>query len=210
LGWAGLAVIATALCLLWWFEGESFLSPTERLPAEVLVVESWIGTDGIQAAAVEFEHGGYQCVVATGGPTSERWSQRRWSYADMAERELIRSGVPKDRIIAAPASETDGQRTFEMAVAAWRTLQTRDLHSNAINVFTLGAHARRSRLVFAKVFEPGIKVGVISWTPLHDKNGPWWRSSERAEDLLKETVGYLFEALLNSARSSNSPTGHPR
>jgi hypothetical protein len=45
----------------WWFaRGESFLSLTERLPAKVLVVEGWIGYEGVRAAAAEFEQRGYQ------------------------------------------------------------------------------------------------------------------------------------------------------
>jgi hypothetical protein len=38
-----------------------------RLPAEILVVEGWIGRDGVRAPAAEFEQSGYQYVVATGG-----------------------------------------------------------------------------------------------------------------------------------------------
>jgi hypothetical protein len=60
-------------------------------------------------------------------------------------------------------------------------------------------------LVFAKVEGPGTAVGVVDWTPSDYEGVPWWRSSERARELMLETVGYLFEALLNSGRSSNSP-----
>lgn len=205
LGWVSLTIIATVSLTLFWFKGEALLSFSERQPAEVLVVEGWIGIEGVDAAALEFGRGGYRYAVTTGGLTGERWNERRWSFADMAERELIRSGVSRDKIIAAPASETDAQRTFEMAAAARQALQTRGLHPKAINVFTLGAHARRSRLVFAKVFGSGTKVGVISWTPPGYESEPWWQSSERAEDLLKESVGYLYELLLNSGRWSNAP-----
>jgi hypothetical protein len=37
----------------------------------------------------------------------------------------------------------------------------------------------------------------------------WWQSSERARELLTETAGYIFEALLNSGRSVNSPANPP-
>jgi hypothetical protein len=42
---------------------------------------------------------------------------------------------------------------------------------------------------------------VISWTPPSYASEPWWRSSERAGDLLKESVGFALEALLNSGRA---------
>jgi hypothetical protein len=47
--------------LAWWFSfGESFLSSTTRVPAEILVVEGWIGRPGVRAAAAEFEQRGYR------------------------------------------------------------------------------------------------------------------------------------------------------
>ena len=85
----------------------------------------------------------------------------------------------------------------------WRKLQSLSIKPKSINIFTLGPHARRSRLVFAKVEGSETRVGVISWTPSCNQAGPWWRRSTRAKELLTETVGYLFEALLNSGRSPN-------
>ena len=192
--------------MFWWFRGESFLSLTERKPAEILVVEGWIGIEGMRAAAAEFKADGAAAIVTTGGLSNERWSEKRYSYAEMSRYELIRAGVPEDKVTAAPAVEVETQRTFQMAVAAWRATLAKGPPPTAINVFTIGPHARRSRLVFAKVFQPGIKVGVVSWHPSSYQTAPWWHSSERASDLLKETVGYLYEKLLNSGRHSNSPS----
>jgi hypothetical protein len=171
-----------------------------------LVVEGWIGRDGVRAAGEEFEQRGYGYIVAAGGSTSDRWDEDRSSYAEIAGRELIRIGVPEDRIIIAPARKTERQRTYESAVAVWQALQAKGIHPKALNVFTLGPHSRRSRLVAAKVYGPGTEIGVVDWAPPRDAAEPWWRSSERAKDLLAETTGYLFEVLLNSGRSSNSPS----
>jgi hypothetical protein len=192
---------------VWWCcFGESFLSRSEWRPAEILVVEGWIGRDGIRAAATEFVEHGYRYVVAAGGVTkAERWEDGGWSYAEGAAHELIRSGVPADRIIVATARNSERQRTFESAVAARWALQAKGIDPKALNVFTWGPHARRSRLVFAKVESPDTNVGVISWAPATYDAVPWWRSSDRAKDLLTETAGYVYEALFNSGRSSNSP-----
>jgi len=204
-GWVLLIAVGGASGLLWWFDAESFLSPTRRLPAEVLVVEGWIGIEAIRGAAAEFEHGGYRFLVTTGGLSSARWSEKQGDYAAMAEYELIRAGVQKDKIIAAHANDTARQRTFEVAAAAWWALTDNNLHPTAVNVFTVGPHARRSRLVFAKVFGSATEIGVISWVPPVNQGKPWWHSSERADDLFKETIAYVFELLLNSGRGSNAP-----
>jgi hypothetical protein len=168
------------------------------------VVEGWIGSDGVRAAAAEFHQGGYQYVVAAGGVASGTgWGQAGWSYAEGADHELVRSGVPEEKIILAPSKGTETHRTYESAVAVFRALETKGIHPNALNVFTLGPHARRSCLVFAKVLGPRTKVGDVSWTPSDYQSVPWWRSSDRAKDLLTETAGYLYEALFNSGRGSS-------
>ena len=206
--WLGFFLIASLLLMsvTWWFAcGESFLSLTQRLPADVLVVEGWIGRSGMRAAVAEFEQCGYQYIVAAGGLTSDRWEEEHTSYAKMAAGEMIRLGVPKERIIVATAEKNESHRTFESAVAVWRALQSAGIHPKAVNVFTFGPHAMRSRLVFAKVNEPGTDVGVIGWIPPGYVAVPWWRSSERAREMLEETVGYTYELLFNSGRRSNSP-----
>jgi hypothetical protein len=154
---------------------------------------------------MEFERGPYQYIVTSGGLPVDRWQDQRESYAVMAHRELIQSGIPESKIIVATVSDTKRKRTFESAVAVWRALQARGIRPKKINVFTWGPHARRSRLVFAKVNLPETQVGVIGWSPPDDESGPWWRSSERAKELIEETAGYFFEALFNSGRLSNSP-----
>jgi hypothetical protein len=207
--WLGCSVVfATMLVLVggWFTYGEKFLSLTERQPADVLVVEGWIGREGISAAVDEFEHGGYRYLVATGGLTSGRWEDEPTSYAKMAAQKMIDLGVPKDKVIIAAAESTERHRTFEAAVAVWRTLHDAGIKTTALNVFTLGPHARRSALVFAKVTAGSPKIGVIGWLPKEYRAEPWWRSSERSRDLIDETIGYLYELLFNSARHSNAPT----
>ena len=205
IGWAGIFIALGIPFFIWCFQGESFLSRTQRLPTDILVVEGWIGIEGIKAAKAEFEQGGYRYIVATGGMSGNRWDTRQWSLATEAEELLLRLGLSRDQVLLAKPQEVQSHRTFASATAVWRTLQARGIQTKSINLFTLGAHARRSRLVYAKVQTSGTEVGVISWTPPGYLSGPWWESSDRALDLLKETVGFLFELLLNSGRPSNTP-----
>lgn len=205
LGFSLAAAIMLIFFTSWFVYGERFLSLTDRLPADVLVVEGWIGRNGIQAAVSEFKHGGYRYLVTTGGLTSGVWEDKPTSYAEMAARECVQLGAPKESIIIATAETTERHRTFESAVAVWRTLRDAGINTTALNVFTLGPHARRSALVFGKVNSGSTKVGVIGWLPKDYKEEPWWRSSDRSRELIDETVGYFYELILNSARHSDAP-----
>jgi len=117
--WFLIAAISLILSAAWFNYGESLLARNHRVPAAVLVVEGWIGREGVHAAVTEFEHGSYQYIVSTGGLTSGRWEDQPGSYAEMAAREMIHLGVPKQRIIVATADYTESHRTFESAVAVW-------------------------------------------------------------------------------------------
>ena len=200
LGWSCLLLLFGSGMGWWFLAGEAFLAETRRVPAEVLVVEAWIGRDGMQAAKDEFEAGKYRWLIAAGGYTGEGWMERRWSYAEMAEKELLRLGVPRDRLLVAQARETDAQRTFESALATKAVLEQHGLEGAAVNVFTRGPHSRRSRLVFAEVLGSKTPVGAISWSLPESQVGSWWQSSDRAKELVTETAGYWFEALAGSGR----------
>lgn len=200
LGWLVLALVAAVPVIVWWFGAERFLAVTDRQPADVLVVEGWIGLDGFRAVKQEFESGGYRHVVTAGGRHYNRWGDEHWNYAEEAGKVLVRMGVPADRIIVARADDNGNQRTHASAVAVRRELAALKLQPAAVNVITIGAHARRSRLIFARVLKP-VEVGVISWTPPeYDRAEPWWRSSDRSEEIVKETAGYPFELLFWSGR----------
>jgi uncharacterized SAM-binding protein YcdF (DUF218 family) len=206
--WAGWLILAglTLLPVFWWsFRGESFLSATNRLSAEVLVVESWIGTDGIRAAADEYVRGHYKYIVPTGALDSSRWEEAPKKLALIAQRELLNAGIPQEYILVAPAKFTDSGRTYESALAVKETLQNHGIRPQALNVFTLGPHARRSGLVFSKVNGSTADVGVVGWTPPDYGTEWWWQSSERAKEFVLESIGYAFESLFNSGRHSSSP-----
>lgn len=208
-GWALIISVLAAPVVYWCLRGESLLSLSRREAADVLVVEGWVGDEAYEAAAAEFKSGHYRWVITTGGPNGENWQQKRWTYAEIGYDRLAAYGVAKSKILKAPAPEVESQRTYTSALAAKQALATAGLNVASLNLFTFGSHARRSQLVYAKVFEPAIKVGIISWLPEGARTKPWWKSTVRAKDLLTESFGYFYEALLNSGRSTPATSDRP-
>lgn len=201
-GWLLLVLLFAVPFTVWGWLGESYLSRPERMPADTLVVESWIQPDGLHAAAAEYRSGGYRHLVVTGGMTGSKGTSRRRSYVAMAQKELVEAGVAIEDIIAGHMPDVENQRTYSMAVGVQRALHERNVHPTSINVFTAGTHARRSQIVYSRVFGAAVDVGVIVWTPW-DRSAavPWWKSSERTLDLIKESLAYPYELLFHSGRA---------
>jgi hypothetical protein len=206
LGWSCFFLTSVSILMLGLLLGESFLSVTSRTNADTLIVEGWIGKEGTTAAKAEFDRGGYQYFVVTGGPSKAAWLENPINLAEAAKSQLLRLGVPAPKVISAPCEDSELQRTYTSAVAAKQMLASHGLHPKKVNILTRGAHARRSHLVYIKVFKPDTEVGVISWLPSATSRQAWWQSSARAKDFLDESVGFAYEALLNSGRDGRWKT----
>lgn len=209
LGWLTVLVVGFGTLSFWMFCGEAVLSATHREGAEILVVEGWIGMPGVRAAKAEFDSGGYKYIVTAGGMTNNRWGSQRWNYATLTRDYLVRLGVPADRVLPAPARDTNKQRTWESAMGVKAALAPLSKEHHMVNVFTLGSHARRSRLVFEKVLGATASVGVIGWLPSSESSRRWWNSSERALDFLKESVAYPLELFFSSGRRGGAAESEP-
>lgn len=188
---AGAAACAAAAVL----SAEPFLAASDRIPADVLVVEAWMKEDGARAAAAEIaaHPGSYRCVVVAGGLTGEPWDRQRWSEVDIVIRELNRLGAAGLAVVPALADDVPRGRTQAAARAAQAALTAQEIVPHGINVLTRDTHARRSRLTFARVFRGASAVGVISWRPPFPPGQHWWQSTQRASEILKETTAYAGE-----------------
>lgn len=190
LGWGCLLLPPGGVVLAWLLWGEAFLSVEAPVQAEILVVEGWVGRDSLREVLAEYQRGGYRLLVTAGGDTGADWRTRSWNYAELAAAELTRLGLAEEQLVAAPARSHQGSRTQASAQAVREALAARGEVPGSINVWTRGVHARRSRLIFARVFGSRTRVGVLAWKPA-ETVGPWWKSGDRARDFLEETLGYL-------------------
>ena len=203
-GWLLLFLVFVAPPCAWVLWGESYLSSSDRAAgAKVLVVEGWIGRVALAGAAEEFRDGGYQNVVAAGCWSEDGEVRGDWSFAQVAARELRKQGVAAEAIIEVPLGKVERQRTFKTAEAVAEHFMSeggRRLLSDGVTVFTLGAHARRSGMVYRKVLGDEVAVGQIGWFPPGEDNERWWKSTVRGKEFITETVAYWVEVLFDGGR----------
>ncbi len=117
----------------------------------------------------------------------EGMAQPGWpTFAQSARSELMKLGIPGDRITAVPAYGMPRSRSWGNAHAFG--IQATEDGITAFDVATVGVHARRSRDLFRAAC-PQANVGVIALTDPYCTKANWWRSFRGWVTMLKEVIG---------------------
>ena len=161
--------------------------------AHVLVVEGWLDEDSLDDAAAAFRHGGYERIVTSGGPI-DSWREERTAktFAERAAGYLQRHGLADVPVGVAPAPPTEKDRTFLSAVVVRDWIRREGLTPDAIDVYSVGVHSRRSRAVYRLAFGPSVDVGMLAATPRTYDIAHWWRTSHGTKTVLDEALSLAF------------------
>jgi hypothetical protein len=159
--------------------------------ARTLVVEGWLDAAALDEAVALTKQRRYERIVASGGPI-ESWPEGlSWpSYAERAADYLRRHGAGEVVAVPAPASARD--RSFLSAVVVRDWLRRHEGAGDAVDVFSGGVHARRSRLVYRLAFGPAVEIGIFAARPRDYPLERWWTTSEGAKAVLGEIVGLAW------------------
>jgi uncharacterized SAM-binding protein YcdF (DUF218 family) len=171
-----------------------FLAVTHRANAKILVVEGWIDEYAIRAGADEFKTGDYEHIITTGGPMagSGGYTNDYNTFASVGARRLKAAGLAEESVLIVPSHVIGRDRTYSSAIALRRWLRDQNMPFRSINVVTVDAHARRTRLLFQKALGNDVRVGIISIpNPDYDAKH-WWRYSEGVKNVISEWAAYLY------------------
>lgn len=161
--------------------------------AQTLVVEGWLPAGGLDAAVAAFRAGRYERVVVSGGPFEDWPEDKRFAtYAERATDYLKRHGLADATVTAAPAPSTANDRTFVSAVVVRDWAAKSGTRLGAIDLFSSGVHAHRSRLVFRMAFGPSVEIGVLAAPPVDHDPARWWTTSAGAKAVLGETLSVAW------------------
>ncbi|MGO8676423.1 MAG: hypothetical protein ACLQVX_11210 [Limisphaerales bacterium] len=172
-----------------------FLSITAPVRADVLIVESWLSDKALRDAAAEFERGGYKYLM-TCGPRelAEVWrsSSRYKTGPELAAAALTSMGLRTELIVPLAPSNVLRDRTYSAALTAAAWLGSTNMGVRAVNVYSSGPHARRSRLLYQKALGKEVRVGVFAHLPTSYDPKDWWTTSNGFQDVIDEAVAYLY------------------
>jgi len=196
-GWVLLCAVLISGSAFGARKANAFLSVTCRIQADALVLEGWLPDYALEQALNEFTNGHYGLLITAGGPLPKgAYLSEYQSNAEFAAATLRKMGLDSERLVSVPAPKTTKDRTYvsALAVKAWLTASHSNVH--AMNVFTVGPHARRSRLLFQKAFGDEVAVGVISGPDEEYDQRHWWTTSAGVRTVLDEVIAYLYAKFL--------------
>jgi len=194
-GWLVLLVVLALAALIAGRALYPFLAINEPRGGKILVIEGWMDPEGLDQAVEVFRKGSYEFAVTTGAPLVE-WPQEN-VYRTAAERaaEYLKfRGLPPAAVAAAPSPWSAQDRTFLSAVMVREWAKRSGIEVQALDVFSLGTHARRSRLLFQKAFGAQVEVGAIAGRHEY-ADERWWRSAEGAREVLDQAAAYAWVLL---------------
>lgn len=195
-GLAVVTLIAILLLMALFCNIHSFLAINDPLPADLLVVEGWLPDYAILAAFNEFENNDYNMLITTGEPVLYgHYLAAYRNHAEIAAATLRRMGVDSSKLVVIPGEGVQKDRTYACARSVKLWLDKKRPAVHAINLVTLGPHARRSRLLFQKAMGNDIKVGIIAAENLSYNEENWWQGSNGVRTILSELIGYVYAKL---------------
>jgi uncharacterized SAM-binding protein YcdF (DUF218 family) len=169
-----------------------YLAPTAPVHSGTMIIEGWISDAFLRQAAEAFSAGRYQKLLVLQATDDEGTRYIGNTAACTDRTEILASyGVPKSLIgtLLYPATERD--RTYHAALAA-RDWLIHHSTEKSFDVVTIGPHARRSRMMFKKVFGKSFTAGIIALNdPTYDPKH-WWRTSEGVRDVVGEMIAYIY------------------
>ena len=198
-GWAALSIAFGFVLVLIILFVHPFLAPTKPVGGDILVVEGWLPDYALEKAKERFQQGSYQLLVTTGVKISVGYHLSEYkTWAELAASTLKNLDFPEDKIMTAPVYKNfKKDRTYHSILALQRRLNKEGFNEASIDVVSLGVHARRTWILFEKIFSP-VNVGIIAITPIDYDTSRWWSSSAGVRSVISEAVAYLYARFIFS------------
>jgi len=199
IGWAVLLIGFSSVLISIMLFVHPFLAPTKPVGGDILVVEGWLPNYALEKAKEQFQQGGYQLLVTTGGKIGRGFHLSEYkTWAELAASTLKNLDFPEDKIIAVPVHKNfKKDRTYHSILALQRRLYEEGFNEASIDMVSLGVHARRSWFLYEKVFS-SVNVGVVAIFPNDYDASRWWLSSVGVRNVISESIAYLYARFIFS------------
>jgi uncharacterized SAM-binding protein YcdF (DUF218 family) len=188
-----LVLVLAVWVILAWVAGRALIVKAEIGSADALVVLSGSSSylERTQKAAELFRQGRAPVVLLTNDHTRGGWSQPLQTnpyFVDRATEELIKQGVPAERIRIVPgvAESTRSEALIVKDYAAAHGFRS-------VLIITSAFHSRRALRTFRTSFAgTGIMVGLDPSSGLRTSAALWWLSPSGWRDVAGEYIKLVY------------------
>lgn len=193
--WVLFSLLIAVFGTLMFRSAGNFLALNQPVQADVLIVEGWIPDYAIRDAIAEFRRGHYRFVITSGValPIGLTWAGNYSTWAEVAAVDLQRFGLEAEVITPIGTQQPRVDRTYSSALAVRDWLERQDgSRIRSVNIYTISAHARRSKLLFQKALGHQFRVGVVAHPDVGYDSAHWWATSEGFREVSSEALAYLY------------------
>lgn len=140
-------------------------------------------------------------MILTGVPISQwTYSSPFSNMADASARSMKEMHFTDSIYTVHIPSTILRDRTYATAIALDLKWQSFGIQSDNFDLFTMGAHARRSALMFENVFDKRLKGVIISTDPTFEAE-KWYKSSRGFRIVVSELISWVYAKLFFSINS---------
>lgn len=110
------------------------------------------------------------------------------SSAELARNWLMAKGIDSSLLKAVPCEKVMINRTLTSALAFRDWLKKTNINVKGINIISMGAHARRTWMVYNKILDEKYHIGIISLPDLNYNRSEIYRFLKT----IRETLGIIY------------------
>jgi uncharacterized protein len=194
-----LVFIIIIIPMTFFFRGlNDYLSENDSIQSKLLAVEGFLPDYTLKDMLTEFYEGGYEKMIIIGKPIGQGYYLSGYqTSSDLMKSTLIEMGLDSSLMISISIPETVFRdRTYSTGLLLWDWMNENHYDIKRVNLYTLGSHSRRSRLLFEKALGDDYEFGIIAGKDLSYNHDKWWKSSKGFRTVLNETLAYVYARFL--------------
>ncbi len=195
LGWLVIITSLIVLCRISLPFMYNFLAVNKPIKSKTMIIEGWVPTYALKEAVELYKEDGYKRLIVTGVPiVNYEFISPYQNTAQATILALKHYGIKDSIYHANIPTNVFVDRTYHTAVAAKLLFDSNNWPMN-FNIFSVGVHARRSRLMFRKAFGNDCEIGIYAPRDRTFLPQYWWKSSKGFRNVSNEFVATLFVTL---------------
>jgi hypothetical protein len=182
-----IAVAVTLVSFVAWIH--NFLALNCPVRSGVLVVEGWLPRKALDEVPRAVASAHYSYMVFVQYPNSLALDQERLSDERSFRQVLENASIP---IAEVQVPSESNHRTYAAALVVKEWLTTQKLDVRAVDVFTVGVHARKSQFLYRQALGDEVRIGVIAGAPLYYNPTLWFISPRGVWLVTRNLAGYAY------------------